>query len=78
MDINNLINIVTQEQSTDSIIDIKLIESEAITNYLDQNHPYITNSNEFTKKILDVKSSLIEKTDLNTIIKSMVDEGDIL
>lgn len=78
VDINNLINIVTQEQSTDSIIDIKLIESEAITNYLDQNHPYITNSNEFTKKILDVKTSLIEKTDLNTIIKSMVDEGDIL
>ena len=35
-------------------------------------------SNEFTKKILDVKTSLIEKTDLNTIIKSMVDEGDIL
>lgn len=78
VDINNLINIVTQEQSTDNIIDIKLIESEAITNYLDQNYPYINNTNDFTNKILDIKSSLIEKTDFDTIIKSMIDKGDVL
>ena len=73
---NNLINIVSNDTILNNIIDIKTIEKEAITNFLEINYPEITNISSLTKEIQDLKTSLIEEKEYDSIINNMIEDGE--
>ena len=76
IDINNLINIVTTDLVLNNIIDIKSIEEQAIKNYISINHPDIREVDLLTKDIQELKNSLIEEKESDTIINSMINQGE--
>lgn len=76
IDINNLINIVTTDLVLNNIIDIKSIEEQAIKNYISINHPDIKEVELLTKDIQELKNSLIEEKEYDTIINSMINQGE--
>lgn len=76
IDINNLINIVTTDLVLNNIIDIKSIEEQAIKNYISINHPDIKEVDLLTKDIQELKNSLIEEKEYDTIINSMINQGE--
>ena len=78
IDINNLINIVTNEMNLTKIIDIKEIEETAIKDYLTINYPTLENNDEFTKSILTLKDALIDEKEFDQIISLMLEKEDIL
>lgn len=78
IEINNLINIVSNESSLNNIIDIKSIEKEAISNYISINHPDILDQEQFVKIIVDLKNALIDEKDYDSIILNMLDDGEQL
>lgn len=76
IDINNLINIVTTDLVLNNIIDIKSIEEQAIKNYISINHPDMKDVDLLTKDIQELKNSLIEEKEYDTIISSMINQGE--
>lgn len=76
IDINNLINIVTTDLVLNNIIDIKSIEEQAIKNYISINHPDMKDVDLLTKDIQELKNSLIEEKEYDTIINSMINQGE--
>lgn len=77
IEINNYINIVNTQNGMENIVDIELIEKEAIINYLNVNYPQIEEKDELVKEIHQLKESIIEEKDMDIIINNMVNPGEI-
>ena len=78
IEVNNLINIITNDKSLDNIMDIKAIEKEAISNYISINYPDLNSNDEFIKVIQDLKKALVDEKEYDLIIENLVDKGEIL
>lgn len=76
IEINNFINIINTENDMDNIIDIKLIENEAIANYLKINHPEIENKDNITKELQQLKQLILNEQDIEVIINNMANQED--
>lgn len=76
IEINNLINIVNTDTTLNNVIDIKLIEDEAIKNYLKVNYPTIKEQENYAQLIHQVKKALIENVENDSIIESILPKGE--
>lgn len=76
IEINNFINIINNENDMDNIIDIKLIENEAIANYLKINHPEIKNKDNIIEELQQLKQLILNEQDIEAIITNMANQED--
>ena len=55
---------------------VNLRQMNAIKNYISINHPDIKEVDLLTKDIQELKNSLIEEKEYDTIINSMINQGE--
>lgn len=77
IEINNLINILSKDDFTDNIIDIKTIEQEAIKNYMAINYPKY-NIDSFVNNINYLKQAIIEEKEADSLIQAMIEKEDTI